>query len=135
MEDLEEEKNIAKDNKQLLQELKAVLFTKSKDPLISTAGYVQPVKAPVTLQTDATGLPHKGVDQSSMEVTRCNSQHRKNDLCLHKKHSSEAEAGQLPLPFTNIQSSVAATVAAAAVKRSKAMGLSEETFISDEESD
>lgn len=135
VEDLEEEKNIAKDNKQLLQELKAVLFTKSKDPLISTAGYVQPVKAPVTLQTDATGLPHKGVDQSSMEVTRCNSQHRNDDLCVHKKHSSEAEAGQPPLPFTNVQSSVAATVAAAAVMRSKAMGLSEETFISDEESD
>lgn len=138
VEDLEKEKNIAKDNKQLLQELKAVLFTKTKDPLISNAGYVQPVKAPVALQTDATGLPHKGVDQSTfkpmdMEVTRYNSQHRNYDRYLHKKHSSEA--AQLPFPFTNVQSSVAATVAAAAVMRSKAMGLNEETFISDEESD
>ena len=70
-ESLERDLNVTRKNKTLLQELKAVLFTKAKDPLIDAAGFVQPIKSPVhnlsysanvkneTLHNGYTGLTSK----------------------------------------------------------------------------
>ena len=146
-EELKRENNSIRENKQLLQELKAVLFTKTKDPLISTAGFVQPVKAPGLFQKDTVqvndGVPcnvNESANSEKTSVETSNASKLNNELCEHKqlKHiegfSQLPDKGARPQPklFTDIQSSVAVSAAAAAVMRSKTLGLSEENFIADD---
>ena len=136
-EDLEREKNAVRENKQLLQELKAVLFTKTKDPLIGTTGFVQPVKLPVDIQAgNSIDKSHKGLNSEEEALETSNGAELNDKLCFYEQLKSFEVYNELShVEATDLQSSVAASVAAAAVMRSKAMGLSEENFISDDDSD
>lgn len=125
-EDLETEIKVARENKRLLQELKAVLFTKAKDPLIGTAGFVQPVKSSDTLNVNDDTLHN---DSTSFFTEK------KETETLNSYQLSDVEASEQPMMlFSNLQSSVADSVAAAAVMRSKTMGLNqnEEIFFGDD---
>lgn len=143
-EDLKIEKPTVGENKQLLQELKAVLFTKTKDPLISTAGYVQPVKAPGHVQADnldvTDDIPYNIDESISSEMTSIVTS---SGTKLNEKLKCSEIFSQLPdeearlqtAKVMNLQSSVAASVAAAAAMRSKTLGLSEENLTAESDSD
>ena len=144
-EDLKTEKPTVRENKQLLQELKAVLFTKTKDPLISTAGYVQPVKAPGHAQAntlDVTDDIPCNINNESIS-SEMTSVVASNGIKLNEKvkcfeifsQLPDEEARSQPTKVVNLQSSVAASVAAAAAMRSKTLGLDEENFTAEVDSD
>lgn len=140
-EDLEREKTIVKENKQLLQELKAVLFTKTKDPLISTDGFVPPVKSPEYIQTGSSNVINDMPNSDNAHSENKAVETSDDELCADEQFKTTEGYNQLQCDvearpmLTNLQSSVAVSVAAAAVMRSKAMGLREENFIGDDDSD
>lgn len=142
-EDLDIEKNTTQENKQLLQELKAVLFTKTKDPLISMAGYVQPVKAPGHIQADTldmTGAIRESIgghitsEMTAVLALNGSKVRGINEKLLFSQLSDE-EATSQHTELPNLHSSVAASAVAAAIKRNSTFGLSEENFIAESDSE
>lgn len=149
-ENLERDINEARKNKQLLQELKAVLLTKDKDPLIDAAGFVQPVKSSVCNLSDPSNVNDDTLHNDNISfITKkdrkeISNASKWNDLYDEKLLSSNEVRNQLPdaettehpieqpTLFMNLQSSVAASAAAAAVTQSKTMGLYQDSFICDD---
>ena len=139
--------NEARKNKKLLQELKAVLFTKAKDPLIGAAGFVQPIKSPVhnnstdsanekdkTLCNGNTSLTSKKEAKEISDPSQWAETVDKNKLCSHDGWNQfpDEEAREQPMLFMNLQSSVAISAAAAAVTQRQTMGLYQDSFIIDD---
>lgn len=151
VEDVEKEQREARENKRLLQELKTVLLSKAKDPLIGTAGFVQPaVKQPThnllnVSNTDSKTWPHGGQGGlTTLKEDKTKICFNLRDSC-HQKWLSSNEAHspvscihanehpvRLPSLLGTFPSSVAVSVAAAAAAHSRAMGLNEESFFSDD---
>ena len=150
-EDVEKELNVARENKRLLQELKTVLLTKAKDPLIGTVGFVQPaVKSPVHILSDTSNVHDKTWPNDSKDFITVNkekettSDSNLNGSCLQKWLSSNEVHNEMscveaseqhtehPMLLKSLQSSVAVSVAAAAVAQNRALGLNEDTFYSDD---
>lgn len=145
-ENLDRDKNEVSKNKQLLQELKAVLFTKAKDPLIDAAGFVQPVKSNPLDSNVNDGTRH---DDNISFVSKKNAKKESNiskwddpfdeklssSNDVHGTELSGAESSKHPIEqntlFMNLQSSVAVSAAAMAVTQNKTMELYEDSFISD----
>ena len=144
-ENLDRDKNEVSKNKQLLKELKAVLFTKAKDPLIDAAGFVQPVKLSPFDSNVNDDTRHNG---NISFVTKKNAKKESNiskwdDPCDENLSSSNevcnelsgAESSKHPIEqntlFMNLQSSVAVSAAAMAVTQNKTMELYEDSFMSD----
>ena len=137
------EENTLKENTRLLQELKAVLFTKTKDPLISSAGYVKPISALGYTQKNTLQIDKHIVKESSKpeiyEVFAAKNT-EKDNIKRRKLFSEsfddeeEEEEERQPTKLTNLHSSVASSAATAAIMRSKAFGLTEEKFIGDSDS-
>ena len=142
-ENLERELNAARKNKKLLQELKAVLFTKAKDPLIGVAGFVQPIKSPVHNLSDSANVKDEALHNGNTSLTpkkeaaeisnasKWGETVDKNEEC---NQFPDEEAREKPRFFMNLQSSVAlsAAAAAAAVTQRQTMGLYEDSFIIDD---
>lgn len=145
-ENLERDFNAAKKNKKLLQELKAVLFTKAKDPLIGAAGFVQPIKSPVhnlpdsanvkdeTLHNGNTSLAPEMEAKETSNTSKCGETVDKNNLCSNEgcNQFPDEEAREQPMFFMNLRSSVAVSAAAAAVTHRQTMGLYQDSFIIDD---
>ncbi|XP_078354510.1 vezatin-like [Oculina patagonica] len=152
-ENLERDINEARKNKQLLQELKAVLLTKDKDPLIDAAGFVQPVKSSVCNLSDLSNVNDDTLHNDNISfITKKDQKEisnasKWNNLYDEKLLSSNEVCNQLPdaettehpieqpTLFMNLQLSVAASAAAAAaaaVTQSQTMGLYQDSFISDD---
>lgn len=145
-ESLERDLNVARKNKTLLQELKAVLFTKAKDPLIDDVGFVQPIKSPVhnlsysanvkneTLNNGYTGLPPKKEAKEISDTSKWVETVDKKKFCSNEGCSQfpDEEVGEQPRFFMNLQSSVAVSAAAAAVTQRQTMGLYQDSFIIDD---
>lgn len=146
-ENLEGDLNAARKNKKLLQELKAVLFTKAKDPLIGAAGFVQPIKSPVhdnildsanvkdeTLCNGNTSLTSKKEAKEISGTSKWSETEEKNKLCPNEgcNQFPDEEAREQPMLFLNLQSSVAISAAAAAVTQRQTMGLYQDSFIIDD---
>ena len=146
-ENLEGDLNVARKNKKLLQELKAVLFTKAKDPLIGAAGFVQPIKSPVhdnlsdsasvkdeTLHNGSTSFTSKKEAKQISDTSQWGETVDKNKMCSSEgcNQFPDEEAREQPMFFMNLQSSVALSAAAAAVTQRQTMGLCQESFIIDD---
>ena len=151
-ENLERDINVVRKDKQLLQELKAVLFTKDKDPLIDAAGFVQPVNPCVRNLPDSSDVNDDTLDTYNDNITfitqkkakKISNSSKWNDLCDEKLLRSSKLGSQLPdarsreypieqpTLFMNLQSSVAVSAAAAAVTQSKTMGLYQDSYICDD---
>lgn len=145
-ENLERDLNVARKNKKLLQELKAVLFTKAKDPLIGAAGFVQPMKSPVHILSDSSNVKdetlHNGnrsltPEKEAKEISSTSKWGEivdKNKFCSNEGHNQfpDEEAREQPTFFMNLQSSVAVSAAAAAVTQRQTMGLYQDSFIIDD---
>ena len=145
-ESLERDLNVVRKNKKLLQELKAVLFTKAKDPLIGAAGFVQPIKSPVhnlsdsanvkddTLHSGNTSLTPKKEAKEISNTSKWVDTVNKNKLCSNEGCNQflDEEAREQPMFFMNLQSSVAVSAAAAAVTQRQTMGLHQDSFIIDD---
>ena len=145
-ENLEGDFNAARKNKKLLQELKAVLFTKAKDPLIGAAGFVQPIKSPVhnlpysanvkdeTLHDGNTSLASKNEAKEIPNTAKWRETVDKDNFCSNEgcNQFPDEEAREQPMFFMNLQSSVAVSAAAAAVTQRQTMGLYQDSFIIDD---
>ena len=145
-ENLERDLNAARKNKKLLQELKAVLFTKAKDPLIGAAGFVQPIKSPVHNLPDSANVKDEALHNVTMSLAskkepkeisntaKWGKTVHKDKLCSDEgcKQFPDEEAREQPMFFMNLQSSVAVSAAAAAVTQRQTMGLYQDSFINDD---
>lgn len=142
VEDVKKELREARENKRLLQELKTVLLSKAKDPLIGTSGFVQPtVKQPIN--TVSKTWPCDGPGGISMQKEETKNCFNLNDSSPQKWLSSNEVHNQLSALHANEHPnghpmllgtfpSVAVSVAAAAAAHGKAMGLNEDTFCSED---
>ncbi|PFX31606.1 Vezatin [Stylophora pistillata] len=142
VEDVKKELREARENKRLLQELKTVLLSKAKDPLIGTSGFVQPaVKQPIN--TVSKTWPCDGPGGISMQKEETKNCFNFNDSSPQKWLSSNEVHNQLSALHANEHPnghpmllgtfpSVAVSVAAAAAAHGKAMGLNEDTFCSED---
>ena len=178
-EDLAKEKRQIEESRRVLLELKNVLYSHSKDPLISESGFVQPPQKPQSSTQDnlnntdeavsdlnETELPIRSEvegfdwDTESKRMSgaptltkKCNSEiledekspemtssfeelnkplELKANVSEQACHSSYRRVMRESPLNTNFQSSVAFSVAAAALARSQNMGMEEECFGSDD---
>lgn len=134
-EDMGKETSTLNESRKLLQELKVVLFTKTKDPLISSAGYVQPMLpfGYYQKETVQTGdVPHIESSKSLVSEVLSTSNSGKDHMMKneHPNQCSNKEQQQ-STKLKNLHSSLAASVAAAAIMRSKTFASDEENIIGD----
>ena len=155
-EDLAEEKKKSQESQHLLHELKMVLSCKAKDPLISSAGFVQPVRPPSQNQDSTKSLPDAKLekeiptwDAKEIQTETLHSGTLKNKIAVDEiqfgerniiqqrllladmEYSRENEMHQSAV-FSNLCSTIAVSTAMAAAMRTKTMGLSEEDFTCDD---
>lgn len=134
-EDMERETSTLNESRKLLQELKVVLFTKTKDPLISSAGYVQPMFSPgyyqkETFQTGDVSYidSSKSLVSEVSSTSNCGKDHTKKiehpSRCSYKEQQQSTK-------LRDLHPSLAASVAEAAIMRSKTFGSGEENFFGD----
>ena len=138
-EDMEKETSTLNESRKLLQELKVVLFTKTKDPLISSAGYVQPMFSPgfyqkETVQTgDVSHIESsKSLVSEVSSTSNCGKDHMKK---IERPRWCPYKEQQQSTKLKDIHPSLAASVAAAAIMRSKTFGSGEENVFGDCESE
>ncbi|EDO49863.1 predicted protein [Nematostella vectensis] len=135
-EDLEKESRAREESRHLLKELKNVLLTKSKDPLISHEGFVDPIKKHDSNKNARESLKIETCKQESTDKGPFRSSGVTETTPAKQAIDQDASWQPAMVPtspkYSNEQSSMAFSVAAMAAVRSRQMGMMEENFGSDD---